>query len=138
MYDSNSSLNSTPAGFQGNFNNQQFNNMQYNQGNMATNNWQQNFSQGNNMTPAAQNAGFSGQTTESPASGANANAAQFANNSQSWQQQQPGAWDQGSVNQQTNWQSSGAAGQPVSKPAGGDSYQRTFDYVQQCQNWTSQ
>ena len=148
MYESNSSLNSVQSmqtqGFQ------QFG-MHYNNGGMG---WQQQQQQAH---PTAGNSSFPQQPqipatqefnqqaavmTADPAAGTN-NSQFPANQASSWQQQQ---WNS------SNWQAATAtAGQPQQLQAGGQqqqpnndgkpsdpSYQRTFDYVQQCQNWTSQ
>jgi len=151
MYESNSSLNSVQSMQTQNFQ-QQFS-MNYNNGSMG---WQQQQHQqpshpatGNNSF-SQQQAGnpqeFNQQTavmSTNPATGSNS---QFpANQSSSWQQ-----W-----NNSSNWQAAAnvtAGQQPPPQMQGArqqqqpnsdgkpsdPSYQRTFDYVQQCQNWTSQ
>ena len=77
-------------------------------------------------------------------------------NQQHWQQQQSGQpagptvippLPQQSWNNSGAWPNPGGAGQPQqtqqqqpqqqNQQKGCDNYQRTFDYVQQCQNWTN-
>ena len=66
---------------------------------------------------------------------AQATQAPFFNNQQQWNnsQQSWNAWQQ-QQQQQVNPQQQQQAS--ATKPC--DTYQRTYDYVQQCQNWTAQ
>ena len=167
MYDSNSSLNSVQSmqaqGFAQHqygmhYNNSVWQQHQSNPGSGGftqpqTNSRGQEFSHQNGS--AAQAMMAAGNSSATPSAAAGASAAQFEG---SWQQQQQwqaangqaangqvgggsqaptGNWQGNPSQAQTGGQQSHQQAANNAKPSD-PSYQRTFDYVQQCQSWTSQ
>ena len=162
MYDSNSSLNSVQSmqaqGFAQHqygmhYNNSVWQQHQSNPGSGGfpqpqTNSRGQEFSHQNGS--AAQAMMAAGNNSATPSAAASASAAQFEG---SWQQQQQwqaangqagggaqaptGNWQGNPSQAQTSGQQSHQQAANNAKPSD-PSYQRTFDYVQQCQSWTSQ